>query len=122
MDATRNGSGWAVEALCEAAAGSLGAGRPAEAVRYLRRALEEPPPRRLRAHVVFELGCAEATAGEPEAARRLSEAVESVTAVPEQLGSALDAGRALLALGRQEEAKAILDLALEQAPARRTTS
>ena len=45
MDATRNGSGWAVEALCEAAAGSLGAGRPAEAVRYLRRALEEPPPR-----------------------------------------------------------------------------
>ena len=115
MDATRNGSGWAVEALCEAAAGSLGAGRPAEAVRYLRRALEEPPPRRLRAHVVFELGCAEATAGEPEAARRLSEAVESVTAVPEQLGSALDAGRALLALGRQEEAKAILDLALEQA-------
>ena len=28
MDATRNGSGWAVEALCEAAAGSLGAGRP----------------------------------------------------------------------------------------------
>ena len=115
MAATRSGSGWAVEALCEAAAGSLGAGRPAEAVRYLRRALEEPPPRRLRAHVVFELGCAEATAGEPEAAGRLSEAVESVTAVPEQLGSALDAGRALLALGRQEEAKMILDLALEQA-------
>ena len=65
--------------------------------------------------MVFELGCAEATAGEPEAARRLSEAVESVTAVPEQLGSALDAGRALLALGRQEEAIAILDLGLEQA-------
>jgi DNA-binding CsgD family transcriptional regulator/predicted negative regulator of RcsB-dependent stress response len=113
--ATRTGSGWAVEALCEAAAASLGAGRPADAVRYLRRALDEPPPRRLRAHVVFELGCAEATAGEPEAARRLSEAVDSVTAVPEQLGSALDAGRALLALGRQDEAKAIFDLALENA-------
>ncbi len=115
MAATRTGSGWAVEALCEAAAGSLGAGRPADAVRYLRRALDEPPPRRLRAHVVFELGCAEATAGEPEAARRLSEAVDSVTAVPEQLGSALDAGRALLALGRQDEAKAIFDLALANA-------
>jgi DNA-binding CsgD family transcriptional regulator len=115
MAATRIGSGWAVEALCEAAAASRGAGRPADAVRYLRRALEEPPPRRLRAHVVFELGCAEATAGEPEAARRLSEAVDSVTAVPEQLGSALDAGRALLALGRQDEAKAIFDLALENA-------
>jgi DNA-binding CsgD family transcriptional regulator len=115
MAATRTGSGWAVEALCESAAASLGAGRPADAVRYLRRALEEPPPRRLRAHVVLELGCAEATAGEPEAARRLSEAVDSVTAVPEQLGSALDAGRALLALGRQDEAKTIFDLALEQA-------
>ena len=65
--------------------------------------------------MVFELGCAEATAGEPEAARRLSEAVESVTAVPEQLGSALDAGRALLALEPREEAIAILDLGLEQA-------
>lgn len=115
MAATRTGSGWAVEALCEAAAGSLGAGRPSDAVRFLRRALEEPPPRRLRAHVVFELGCAEATAGEPEAARRLSEAVDSVTAVPEQLGSALDAGRALFALGRQDEAKALFDLALENA-------
>jgi tetratricopeptide (TPR) repeat protein len=115
MAATRTGSGWAVEALCEAAAASLGAGRPADAVRYLRRALDEPPPRRLRAHVVFELGCAEATAGEPEAAGRLSEAVDSVTAVPEQLGSALDAGRALFALGRQDEAKALFDLALENA-------
>jgi DNA-binding CsgD family transcriptional regulator len=115
MASTRTGSGWAVEALCEAAAASLGAGRPRDAVRYLRRALEEPPPRRLRAHVVFELGCAEATAGEPEAAQRLSEAVESVGAVPEQLGSALDAGRTLLALGRQDEARAILDLGLEQA-------
>jgi DNA-binding CsgD family transcriptional regulator len=115
MLATRTGSGWAVEALCEAGAASLGQGRPADAVRYLRRALDEPPPRRLRAHVIFELGCAEATAGEPEAAGRLSEAVETVTAVPEALGSALDAGRALLALGRQEEAKAILDLGIEQA-------
>ena len=122
MAATRTGSGWAVEALCEAAAASLGAGRPADAVRYLRRALEEPPPRRLRAHVVFELGCAEATAGEPEAARRLSEAVDSVTAVPEQLGSALDAGRALLALGRQDEAKATLRSRARRTPARRTTS
>jgi DNA-binding CsgD family transcriptional regulator len=115
MASTRTGSGWAVEALCEAAAASLGAGRPRDAVRYLRRALDEPPPRRLRSHVVFELGCAEATAGEPEAAQRLSEAVESVTTVPEQLGSALDAGRALLALGRQDEARAILDLGLEHA-------
>ncbi len=71
MAATRTGSGWAVEALCEAASESLGAGSPADAVRYLRRALDEPPPRRLRTRVVFELGCAEARAGEPEAAGRL---------------------------------------------------
>ena len=114
MESTRTGSGWAVEALSAAAAGSLGQGRPADAVRYLRRALEEPPPRRLRAHVAFELGCAEATAGVPEAARRLSEAVGAVAESPQRVESPLDAGRALIALGRQDEAKAILDLGLEQ--------
>jgi DNA-binding CsgD family transcriptional regulator len=114
MSATRTGSGWAVEALSAAAAGSLGAGRPADAVRYLRRALEEPPPRRLRAHVVFELGCAEATAGIPNAATRLSEAVGAAAESPEPVGSPLEVGRALFALGRPEDAKAILDVGLER--------
>jgi DNA-binding CsgD family transcriptional regulator len=114
MESTRTGSGWAVEVLCAAAAGSLGQSRPADAVRYLRRALEEPPPRRLRAHVVFELGCAEATAGVPEAGRRLSEAVGALAESPARVQSPLDAGRALIALGRQDEAKAILDLGLDQ--------
>jgi DNA-binding CsgD family transcriptional regulator len=114
-NSTRTGSGWAVEALCAAASGALGQGRPADAVRYLRRALDEPPPRRLRAHVAFELGCAEATAGVPDAARRLTEAVGAVAESPERVQSPLDAGRALFALGRQDEAKAILELGLEQA-------
>jgi DNA-binding CsgD family transcriptional regulator len=114
MAATKTGSGWAVEALSEAASGALDAGRPADAVRFLQRALEEPPPRRLRTRLVFELGCAEATAGVPDAARRLSEAVDAVAAASERVPRPLDAGRALFALGRPEEATAILDLGLAQ--------
>jgi DNA-binding CsgD family transcriptional regulator len=110
--ATRTGSGWAVEALSKAATEALGAGRPSDAVRYLRRALEEPPPRRLRARVVFELGCAEATAGVLGAESRLIEAVDRVADSPERVQQPLEAGRALFSLGRPENAKAILDVGI----------
>jgi tetratricopeptide (TPR) repeat protein len=113
MDATKTGSGWAVETLCAASSRALGAGLPAEAVRYLRRALE-PPPRRLRTRVVFELGCAEATAGVPGAVSRLSDAVDALADSTDRVPTPLEAGRALFSLGRPGEANAILDLGLEQ--------
>jgi DNA-binding CsgD family transcriptional regulator len=114
LEATKTGSGWAVEALCAASSGALGAGRPSDAVRYLRRALEEPPPRRLRAHVMFELGYAEATAGVPAAASRLSEAVGGLGDSPPPVQRPLEAARALFSLGRSDEAKELLDVALQQ--------
>ena len=104
LHAERMGSGWTVDMLCVAAALALSRAAPVEAVRYLRRALEEPPTRRKRAHVVLELGRAEAAAGDPDAGAHLRAAVrDSDHALAEPL-AALDAGRALVALGNPCEA------------------
>ncbi len=47
---------WVVKTLRAAAREALGRGAVDEAVRYLRRALEEPPDPGVRADVLFELG------------------------------------------------------------------
>lgn len=99
LEAPRTRSTWTVDALCDAAALALSRGAPAEAVRYLKRALEEPPPRSKRAQVVLELGRAEAAAGDPDAGQHLLAAVRGPQpAITEPL-AALQAGRALVALG-----------------------
>ena len=115
LKASRTGSAWAVDCLCEAATQALGRGAPGEAVKYLRRALAEPPMGRQRAHVALELGRAEAMAGEPHAATRLSEAAEWASAVPERPTQALATGRALFALGRPEQAMSVFEQALADA-------
>lgn len=111
--AARTGSGWAVDALCVAAAVALGRGAPSDAVRYLRRALEEPPPRGNRAHVVLELGRAEAIAGEPQAAVRLRDAAEHLTGHAEHPSTAVATGRTLFALGRPQQALMVFERGLE---------
>jgi DNA-binding CsgD family transcriptional regulator len=99
LDAARTGSAWTVDVLCVAAAVALSRAAPAKAVRYLKRALEEPPTKRERAHIVLELGRAEAAAGDPDAGVHLRAAVrESDHVIAEPL-AALEAGRALVALG-----------------------
>lgn len=112
LKAARTASGWVVDSLSAAGAIALGRGAPADAVRYLRRALDEPPPRQQRAHVVLELGRAEAMAGEPQAAARLSEASEWAE-TQEQPATALATGRALFALGRPKQAMAVFERALQ---------
>ena len=112
LAAARTGSAWVVDVLCAAGAIALGRGSPQDAVRYLRRALDEPPGRRQRAHVILELGRAEALAGEPEAAVRLSE-VSSSAETKQDPASALTAGRALFALGRPQKAMEVFERALE---------
>ena len=113
--ATRMHSPETVEALCVAAAVALGRANPFDAVRFLRRALEEPPPQDMRAHVVLELGRAEAMAGEPEAAVRLAEGLAQLVAGPEQPRTALSTGRTLFALGRPQEARIAFERGLEMA-------
>jgi DNA-binding CsgD family transcriptional regulator len=112
LHASRTGSAWVVDCLCQAATLALGRGAPREAVSYLRRALDEPPMGRQRAHVALELGRAEATAGEPQAAVRLSEAAEWASAGPERPTQALATGRALFALGQPEQAMTVFDHAI----------
>jgi DNA-binding CsgD family transcriptional regulator len=104
VDAARTGDAWTVDALCVAAAVARSRAAPDEAVRYLRRALEEPPPRRTRSHVVLELGRAEAAAGDADAGRHLSAAVRAAGhAIAEPL-AAIEAGRTLVALGKPGDA------------------
>jgi DNA-binding NarL/FixJ family response regulator len=110
--ATRTKSGWVVDALRTAAQVALARAAPSDAVRYLRRALEEPPPPDKRVQVVVELGRAEAMAGEPRAAARLRHAAERLTQSPEQPIAALAAGRTLLALGRLQQALAVFERGL----------
>ena len=104
LHAERTGSEWTVDMLCEGATMALGRAAPEKAVCYLRRALEEPPPRRRRAHLVLELGRAEAAAGDPEAWRHLTEAVHGSDHAIEEPIAALEAARTLVALGRAGDA------------------
>jgi tetratricopeptide (TPR) repeat protein len=81
-----------VETLRSAARRALAKAAPASAVRYLERALREPPPAEARAAVLAELGHAEAVAGRTEAAEHLESAIE--------LASAAQRAELLLAFGR----------------------
>jgi DNA-binding CsgD family transcriptional regulator/predicted negative regulator of RcsB-dependent stress response len=115
MHATRMNSSATVDTLCVAAAVALGRANPFDAVRFLRRALEEPPPADMRAHVVLELGRAEAMAGEPEAAVRLADGLAQLMVGPEQPRKALATGRTLFALGRPQEARVAFERGLDKA-------
>lgn len=53
------GDPWVVTILQQAAQHALNSGAPDSAVRYLRRALDEPPPQQIRARVLHDLGAAE---------------------------------------------------------------
>ena len=112
LGASRTKSGWVVDALRIAAQVAFARAAPSDAVRYLRRALEEPPPPDQRVQVVVELGRAEAMVGEPRAAARLRRAAEQLKQAPEHPTAALAAGRTLLALGRVQQALAVFERAL----------
>jgi DNA-binding NarL/FixJ family response regulator len=114
MNASRTASDWVVDTLCVAATLAFGRGAPHDAVRYLRRALEEPPKRESRPEIVLQLGRAEAAAGEPQAAARLTDAVAGVADTLDDPVHALEAGRALFALGRPREALTAFDTGLRR--------
>jgi len=104
---------WAVRVLRRAAARSLRRGAPEAAVRYLRRALDEPPAADERPAVLAELGRAEVRAALPdEAAAHLRAALAATTAPAEQAQLAHDLAVALIAPGRYEEAVEVLQEAV----------
>ena len=112
--APRRRSAWVVETLRAAAAGAAGRGAPGDAVRWLRRALVEPPSSEMRARVMLDLGRAEATAGEAQAVRRLREASELIADSRERAQTALHTGRTLFAFGRHADAAAAFERGLRE--------
>ena len=104
LSAPADASAPAVEVLCEAARRALAKGAPSSAVRYLRRALAEPPPGARYPLVLLELGRAEAVAGEPNAVEHLTKAIEIIDDPVTRALASLHAGRTLYAQGRYREA------------------
>jgi DNA-binding CsgD family transcriptional regulator len=83
-------------------------------VRYLRRALTEPPDRAARADVLAALGRAAAVAGDPRAVEHLEEALMAVGDPRRRAEIAYTTGRALGAGGRHREAAEIFDRGLSE--------
>jgi DNA-binding CsgD family transcriptional regulator len=83
------GSDWACDQLRFAAHAAVARGAPHESVTYLRRALEEPPPRDRRPAVLLELGLAESlTLDRAPAIEHLRRGVETTNDTPARLYAA----------------------------------
>ena len=107
------GDAWVVERL-RAAAREARAAQPA--VRYLRRALEEPPAPELRPDVLAELGTAEGALGQPEAAEHLAQAADAVSDPVRRAALAIQLGHALDAQGLHERAAGAYEAGLSELP------
>jgi DNA-binding CsgD family transcriptional regulator len=83
------GERWAFDALTAAARRAANRGSPEQAVRFLRRALQEDAPAALRRSTLLDLGAAESAARMPEAAGRMEEAQRLSTTVSERAQAAL---------------------------------
>lgn len=114
--ATPAGDGWVVEELRAAAVAALGRGAADAAVRYLRRALLEPPSRDARPAVSRELGVALLTANDPEGIEVLR-TVRAATADPVmRAGIANDLAGSLGLRNGNEEAAGLLEESLAEMP------
>jgi ATP/maltotriose-dependent transcriptional regulator MalT len=91
-----------------AARASLRAGAPAAAVRYLTRALSEPPPPARRPQLLLDLGGAEAMLNSPSAIEHLNEAYEQADDDAVRSTAAVTLVRALLFHSRGDECVAVI--------------
>jgi len=103
------GDDWVVGSLLPAARTAIADGAPDSAVAYLRRALAEPPPGRLRPGVLLELGFAESYAADPQAAAHLEAALDTAAGAAAQVSITLALGRMLQIGGRNREALEAFD-------------
>jgi len=98
------GDPWVVERLRAAATDARSGGAPQSAVRYLERALAEPPNREQRPRVLGELGAAEAVLGLPGADEHLAAALEETADPRYRAELALELGRVYDAKGERARA------------------
>ncbi|SHI13758.1 ATP-binding protein [Streptomyces sp. 3214.6] len=91
---------WALRVLREAGTVAAREGRPDDAVRYLRRALQEPLPDDLRQRLLTELGSLEyVSADAPAGIPRLTEALDLPADPRDQVRAAIALGTALAGRG-----------------------
>ncbi len=110
--AERMGDDWVVGILRVAAREALARGAVDEAVRYLRRALEEPPHSAVRAGVLFELGSVEARVRIGDAYNHLRQAIELAVDVRTRAQIALELARIMGVARDTRGALTVLDRAV----------
>jgi DNA-binding CsgD family transcriptional regulator len=108
------GDPWVVDHLREAAREASSRAAPQSAIRYLERALTEPPFEEVRPRVMAELGRAEAAAGLPVAAKHLRAAMASASERRDRAELALALGQALYAQGVHDEAASAFEEGLHE--------
>jgi DNA-binding CsgD family transcriptional regulator len=107
------GDDWAVEELRAAARDAICRGAPEVGVRYLRRALVEPPSPAHHDETLFELGSAAARAGEPDRLELLRTAFARAASQPLRAMAGVELASALLMAGMQtDEMVTVLESAL----------
>jgi DNA-binding CsgD family transcriptional regulator len=95
---------WVVDTLRRAAKKAVRQGTPTAAIRYLRRALAEPPDRPLSAELLADLGSAENRARDVAAIDHLTQALELAEGPRRRAQIGLELGRALTMAGRLGDA------------------
>ncbi|HYX89057.1 MAG TPA: AAA family ATPase [Gaiellaceae bacterium] len=103
-----------VEILRAAADRSLVRGAPEAAVRYLLRAVAEPPPEAVRVDTLCELGFAEQRVDVSAAAEHLGSAIDAIDEPVRRARVALELGRSLFRLNRGPDAVRVLEEAIER--------
>jgi DNA-binding CsgD family transcriptional regulator/tetratricopeptide (TPR) repeat protein len=104
LEAAPDGDAVVLEHLRATAQRAMERGAPASAVRYLERALREPPADAERAVVLAELGRAEAAAGLPDAVEHLQAAIGLAREPRQRAALLLAYGRVLQHSGRLSDA------------------
>lgn len=115
--ASPTGDEWVVSELRAAAAAALGRGAADAAVRYLRRALREPPNRDDRLAASRELGVALLTANDPEGIEVLRTVRAATADSVLRAGIANDLAGSLGLRNGNEEAAGLLEESLAEVPA-----
>ncbi|HEV2890573.1 MAG TPA: AAA family ATPase [Frankiaceae bacterium] len=103
------GDAAAVRLLRDAADRALSRAAPRAAVRYLQRALEEPPRADARAAMRYELGCLQARLGRPDAIATLRAAYAEARSDALRADVAVSLADAYVEAERHDEAVALLD-------------
>ncbi len=95
---------WAGEALHEGARAAARKGAPQVAVKYLRRALDQSPPKDRSGGMLVDLGIVEAAAGETISLQRFEEALALITEPNEKAHALYALGQTLYRYGRHRQA------------------